>query len=419
MIRHSFRILILFFASSTLVASGAQDVRANSCDAIVSAQDILQCALGRHPDVIHAQAETARDTQLVQIARQRPNPELQGRVLGGHNTGAIRWSSETALLHTVEVGGKRRARIGQARALVKQAGIAVKRNQEAVALQTVFALYRLRQIRLELERAEETITTFSKLLAALNARPTRTPEQEVSQSSFRLAREAYTLKQIALIQERAGMMASLEAATGIPGRTIARHLPKPARWPQSPSAMEPAPRSSASLELARSEQQLSAWKVAVAQSNAWPDLKIGPSVDAEAQDSGETRWFGGVTVSVPLPLWNRNRGEKAFAKADQLRARANLEQVLRKNAAERLLQLKRYRAAVQALRASRSIPGLAVEHQHLETYFEKGLVTSALVIEIHNQLYDITSTRHEQELIAVDALWRLYILDGRVLEAKM
>lgn len=390
---------------------------------VSSAQDILQCALGQHPDVVNAQAEKLRDEKLVNIAKQRPNPELQGRILGGQSADDTKLNTETSLSYTLELGGKRKSRIGQAKVLAEKSSIEVKRNKEEVALQTVLALYRLRQIKSELGRAEETISTFSKITSALKSRPKLTPEQEVSQSSFSLAREDYKLKKITLTQEQAGLIAWLEVATGVPGQTILRHLPSTkAKWPEFPTSLESKESdkpSNSTLDLARSEKNLAERNISIAKSKAWPDLKIGPSFDTEDLDNGGTRLLGGVSFSVPLPILNLNRGEKAFAKADQLRAQTNLEQVLRKTESERILQLKRYQAAIEALRSTQSIQGLAVEHQNLEAYFEKGLVPSTLVIETHNQLYDITRTRNEQELTGVDSLWRLYIIDGKILDAKL
>ncbi len=408
-------LFIIFHASYMSAESRAEE----GCP-VSSAQDILQCALDQHPDVVNAQAEKFRDEKLVNIAKQRPNPELQSRILAGDVAGDTRWNTETSLLHTLELGGKRKSRIGHAKVLAEKSSIEVKRNKEEVALQTVLALHRLRQIQSELARIEEALATFGKILSALQSRPKLTPEQEASQSSFGLAREDYKLKKILWTQEQAHLIAGLEVATGIPGKTILRHLPLPqTRWPAFPAYVELENLSNTALQMARSDQKLAQANVASAKSKAWPDLMAGPSVETEALDTGGTRTSGGISFSVPLPILNLNRGEKAFAKADQLRAQTYLEQVLRKTESERTLQLKRYQAAVQALRSSRSVKGLAAEHQNLEVYFEKGLVPSALVIEIHNQLYDITRMRNEQELTGIEALWRLYIIDGRVLNERI
>lgn len=386
---------------------------------VSSTQDILQCALAQHPDVLNAQAEKVRDEKLINIAKQRPNPELESRILKEQNPGNG-LSAETSLLHTLELGGKRKSRIDQAKVLAEQSKIGVKHNQEEVALQTVLALYRLRQIKSELGWMDETISTFSKILFAFKSRPRLTPEQEVSQSSFGLAREDYQLKKIILVQEQANIIAWLEVATGVSAPIILKHLPLPkSKWPHVPESLDSGKTSNSTLDLARSEKNLAEKNVSIAKSKAWPDFKIGPSVDTESLGNGDTRWLGGVNFSLPLPLLNLNRGEKAFAQADQLRAQTNLEVALRKTDFERALQLKRYQAITRALRAGQSIDNLKVEHQNLEAYFEKGLVPSTLVIETHNQMYDITRIRGEQELAGVDALWRLMIIDGKVLDTKI
>ncbi len=385
---------------------------------VSSPQDILQCALSQHPDVINAQSEKFRDEKLVDIAKQRPNPELGSRILGGKSSGNTTLNTETSLLHTLELGGKRKSRIGQAKVLSEKSGIEVKRNKEEVALQTVLTLYRLRQIKSEIGRVDETLATFGKILNTFKSRPKLPPEQEVSQSSFSLAREDYKLKKISLIQEQAGLVAWLQVATGVSEQTILRNLPSPkAKWPKFP--MLKGMNSNSSIELARSEKNLAEKNTAIAKSKGWPDVKIGPSFDTEGLETGGTRWLGGVNFSIPLPILSLNRGEKAFAKADQLRAQTNLEQVIRKTDSERFLQLKRYQAAVNALESTNQIHGMETEHEKIEEFFEKGLVTSILVIETHRQLYDISRTHNEQELMGIEALWKLHILDGTFMEDKI
>lgn len=405
-------ILIINFQTSS---ASAQEI----C-AVSSTQDILACALNQHPDVINAQAEKNRADKLIDIAKQRPNPELEGKILGGQSVDDTKLNTETSLLHTLELGGKRKSRINQAQVLAEKSGINLTRNKEEVALQTVLSLYRLRQIKSELGRIEKTLATFNKILATFKGRPKLTPEQEVSKTSFNLVRDNYRLKQITLIQEQAGLLAWLEVSTNVSEQIILRYLPPPKiKWPEFPTSTEPDKLSNSTVDLARAEKHLAEKNLSVAKSKAWPDPKIGPSFDTESLDTGGTRWLGGVNFSVPLPLLNLNRGEKAFAKADQLRAQANLELVIRKTESERTLQLKRYQAAMKALRSSRSVSALGVEYQNIGDFFEKGLVPSTLVIETHNQLYEITRTRNEQELAGVDALWRLYIINGRVLDAKL
>ena len=411
-----FQVIVLWMG---LFLTGPSSLFAEETCRIQSAQDILDCALQKHPDVINAQNEKGRDEKLVRVAKQRPNPELDGRILTGKNAGDNILNTETTLLHTLELGGKRKARIGQANAFIDKSSVNLRENRETTALQTVLALYRLRQIEDELSRVHETVATFDKILRAFKSRLKLTPEQEVSSATFELAREEYRLKKAVLIQEQSNLSHLLELATQAPYDQLQKHLPSfKDEWPLPPTG-QPAETSEGSVVAkARTDQRLAEANLKIAWSKTWPDLKIGPTLETESFTSN-TRTIGGVGFSIPIPILNLNRGEKAFAYADKIRADTNLDLTLRKTSVERSIQLKRYEAATLALIQSQPASHLSVQHKNIESFFERGLVPSTLVIEAHRQLYEITKTRNEQELTGIDALWRLYIIDGTVFDAKI
>lgn len=388
---------------------------------IQKTQNILDCALAKHPDVVNAELEKDRDQKLVEIAKQRPNPEIETRILGGPSADDTSFNTENSLLFTLELGRKRKARMKQANQQAQKKSVQVLENKETIALQTVLSLYRLREIQSELARVNETITTFDKLLKALKLRPTLTPEQEVSFASFHFAREEYKLKKTSLVQEQSKLSYSLELSIGVPFAKLKKYLPPPKKqWPKLSIASDLENSASAVLAKAKADQQINHANVEVAKSRAWPDLKIGPTFDTESlTDSNQTKVIGGLGFSLPLPILNRNQGEKAYAYADKLRAETNLQITLRKTAIERQSQQQRYLFAVQALKQSETSSSLHAQHENIEGFFEKGLIPSTLVIETHRQLYEITKTRNEQELAAIDALWRIYIIDGKVFEAKL
>lgn len=386
------------------------------CVEITSAQDILECALQLNPNVVEAQNERNRDEKLVNVARQRPNPEVDSQVLGGETADDTYLNTNTTLLHTVELGGKRKARVAQAGAQIDKSSAALWQNRETTALQTVLALYRLRQIKIELARVSETVSTFDKILRSFKERPTLTPEQGVSRASFELAREEYRLKRTVLVQEQSTLSHWLELATRVSYSHLAKYLPPfKNNWPRAPLDHDIEASGNSMVANARAEQKLAAANLKIAQSKAWPSLKIGPSFTTESL-TNDTLVTGGVGLSVPIPILNLNRGEKAYAVADKSRADTNLDLTIRKATTDRMIQQQRYEAAVKALKQSRSAGHMSAQHDMIELYFERGLVPSILVIETHRQLYEITKTRNEQELTGIDALWRLYIIDGTVFE---
>lgn len=386
---------------------------------ITERQDIVNCALENHPDIIGLKYEGFRDRKLVDIAKQRPNPEVESRLLGGKSADDTSFNTETTLLTTWELGEKRKARINQATALGQKPIVNIRETKESIVLQTVLALYRLRQIRTELAQLDEAIATFNKIQKTFKARPKLAPEQEVSLASFDLAREDYKLQKTILIQEQSNLKYFLELATGVSFTAMQKYLPPfKAQWPKVPTDADVANLDNATIAEAKLDQTIAQTDINVARSKAWPDLKIGPTLDTESLTSS-TKVIGGVGFSIPLPILNRNKGEKAFAEAEKLRADNNFELTVRKTSIERKTQLQRYSAAVRALKQSPSVGQLSGKHENIESLFEKGLVPSTLVIEAHRQLNDIVKTRNEQELTGIDALWRIYILDGRLAEVKL
>jgi cobalt-zinc-cadmium efflux system outer membrane protein len=156
----------------------------------------------------------------------------------------------------------------------------------------------------------------------------------------------------------------------------------------------------------------------MAQSNAWPDFKLGPSLQTQSGSEGN-EFVGGVNISLTLPILSQNRGNIQYAKKDQHRATVAYQLALNKNQNERKKLIERYQLALQSLNLLQSTSSLKTNHQNIEKYFEKGLISTSLVIESHRQIFELTESIHQQELTALDALWRLFIIDGKFLSEKI
>ncbi len=392
---------------------------------IRSSQDILECALERHPDVALSQASLDRDLQLISVAKQRPNPELQTKIVTGVSDGVAdnKLETESSLLHTLELGGKRRARVSQAKAVSQVATAERQKTFEDVALTTVLALHRLRQIRAESGYLRESIETFARLLSPLKARPQLSPEQSVSRSVFEMAQEEYRLKETLLRTEEENLKTSLELATGLPYAAMRNYLPRArVAWPKINVSREwdSVAANSGVLQKAEAEAKVASAQLAAARSQTWPDLKIGPSVDTVTPSGGgRTGTSVGGTISLPLPLLSLNQGGRRFAAAEQVRASLQLQNTRENLATERRLQAARYQNAVKILSQTRSRSNWGARHKAIDDLFERGLAPGALVLEGHRQMIEILRVLNEQEIAALDALWRLYIIDGRVLNEKI
>jgi hypothetical protein len=92
---------------------------------------------------------------------------------------------------------------------------------------------------------------------------------------------------------------------------------------------------------------------------------------------------------------------------------------LQKTNSEREEQKFRYEQALLSLSEIKSKEKIGAGHANLEKYFNAGLISAPLVIETHRQMIELIESTNDQELVAVDSLWRIYILDGTFLNQKI
>lgn len=388
---------------------GAEDT---PCPPFASPQDVLVCVRKNHPDVLRAEAEAANLDAYDAFARQRPNPELDAEAVSNSEEDEAALSAEASYLHTFELGGKRRHRLDRAKAQKEAVLARVQKTREEVTLSAVLNLYRLRHLQDELHAVEEAQNTFSTIVGQYKNRRQLSPEQQVSLNVFLLAQSDYSLRKSRLLQEQRALKRYFDLATGADFRTILKTLPAPkAAWPglAATPSIAGALRKEAQADLALAQAEL-----ALADSDARPDLKLGPKAGMESGRGRKNRSLGGA-LSLDLPLYQQNQGARALARTEARRAEVNLAQRDRELSAQWQTWFEVYQDAVVSLRGMPSLEQMEKKHQGMESLFERGLVQSALVIEAHRQMTDFAESLNAQELRALEALWSIYILQGRAL----
>lgn len=384
---------------------------------ISTPQDVLACALAQHPDVLLAKSQVEAAGQLERFARQQPNPEADAQSTSFSENSEPGLKLEANLLHTFELGGKKSKRISEARAQKSLAEAELLKAQEQVALKTVLNLYRLRQLRLEMQTLDEGIHTFAKVVQAFQSRAVRSAEQEVSLNVFALAKSEQSLRKSSLLQERAALQAYFETIAGIPFEKVTAVLPAERRtWPEIPSVTSIA--QSAERRDAEAHLQFTETQRASAQSVAWPDMKLGPRLEY-LSGHGQSAQGYGLALALPLPLYQRNEGGKRAAQAQVDVARLVLTQKEKELEAERRKWSLIYQQALTTYKEEPSLDDIQKKHHSLETLFERGLVSATLVIEAHRQVAEFVKSRHEQESHALEALWSLYALNGTILKESL
>lgn len=381
------------------------------CSALSSPKDVLGCALTNHPDILRAQAEAANLEAFEQLARQRPNPEVDSEFVSPSGEDEPSLSLQASYLHTFELGGKRDRRIDRAKVQRKIALTRLELAKTDVARATVLNLYRLRHLQSELAAVEEGLDTFGKIIRQYRGRRQLSPEQDVSLNVFLLAEGDYALRKSRLLQEQQALKQYFDLATGGDFQAVLNVLPeRKTDWPAvaaSTSALGGVLRqeAQAAVELSRAE-------LGLARSDAWPDMKLGPLVEAQSGRGQSNQNFGG-SLSLALPLYQRNQGARALAQNEMRRAEIHLGQRDRELAAQWRTWREVYQNAVTSLKDIPTIDQMEKKHKNMESLFERGLIQSSLIIEAHRQMADFTESVNDQELRAVEALWSIHALEGR------
>lgn len=380
-------------------------------------QDILNCVRENHPDILRANAQARSLGLFEKAAGQRINPELNSEATSQPDDDQPALKVEAAYLHTFELGGKRSRRLDQARAQQMLLQTQIRRIREEVSFKAITSLYRLRQSEAELASINEAIETFGTILGFYKRRRSLSPEQQVSYNVFVLAEADYMLRRSTLLQENESLIKELELTAGINRNSLLKVLPPSKKeWPvleTAPTTLRSARRQEAAARLAFSRSQLG-----LANSDASPDVRLGPKIAIDSGRGQDSQGFGGA-LSMSLPLYQRNQGVRALAEVGAQSAQLDLDQTDRELSVEAARRRVEYEKSIQALQKTPSAIQMAETHGKMEDLFQRGIVSAPLVIEAHRQMVDFIKDQNELELRAVESLWAIYALEGRILEEKL
>ncbi|OYZ19215.1 MAG: hypothetical protein B7Y39_12490 [Bdellovibrio sp. 28-41-41] len=385
------------------------------CDNIANYKDVIRCAVEIHPDAEQARLLLKQNENLIGVAEQRPNPEIDSQILGGKSGDDNYQYTQINLAHTFELGGKRDARIRRSEIQLKSSGFDLKLVQEQVYLRTYLALIRLRQISSEISVYDDALSTFGRIQKQYQSRPRMTPEQKATYAIMDIAANDYRLRRRPLLNEIRENERFIAMAIGRKFDVRKDFLPPfRKKWPVIASAGQTDLTRSLTLQKSLSDLELAQAELKEAESLSWPDLKLGPTVETQTQGSQKMNSFG-LNLSFAIPLFHTNGAGKSYASAGVHRAQLSLERSKSIEQQQLQLQVEKYKDAVKSLEESLSSADLDKKHRDVEGSFSTGIIPSSLVIEIHRQMADYMKSLSEQENSAIEALARIYSIEGRLL----
>ncbi len=305
------------WAGALILAAG------NASAAPITLAEALTRGANASPRLAEARARAEAAEARARQAGLGPNPEIGLVVENFGGTGPYRAfrSTETTLevSQRLELGGKRSARLAVAGAERDFAAISFLRAQADLARDIREAHAGLRAAADRAVLAEDNVTRATELVrtTGLLVENGRDPPLRKLRADAILA-EARAEASRTYASYRAAQRA-LMSLTGIADDEIAAAV----------SAEENAPpilpgTRSVEERLAEAERNAALARINLARSDAVPDPTLGGGV-RRFGEGGETAIV--ASISIPLPVRNRNQNGIAAARSDSVAAEANLVQV--------------------------------------------------------------------------------------------
>ena len=274
----------------------------------------LQSAFANNPDLAAAQWEI----DIAQGGRQQagliPNPVLS---VDAEDTRRDTRTTGVKLSQTLELGGKRGARIDVASRAQDAAALTLEQRRNTLRADVIDSYYSALRAQERLDLAQRSLALAERGLVVANGRVTagKTSPVEATRAQVQLSeiRLEFNRAQMGLTDAYRRLAASTGSAT-VEFQAVATQ-----GLPQLPAAQLLA-RLEQTAELRLAELQILQGEASVGLEKAQriPDLdvSIGSQYDAGARERVNL-----VGVSMPLPLFNRNQGNvlAASRRADQAR----------------------------------------------------------------------------------------------------
>lgn len=387
------------------------------CPLPKSRKDIIECALDFHPSIKRGTLRVESTAKLEEQASQIPNPTLSTRFVKGDNNGEDISELEANLSFTLELGGKRGSRTEHAIARKTEAVASNDAIKADVKIATILNMHRLRQVLEEKKLLVEALAAFSKVIGQLKKLPRLSAEQEASLTLFEMALEETKISGSELFEEERKLEHYFHVSTGHSIQEISSYLPKtPENWPDVSRSQSHT--TSPEVKKLKSLANLAQKKLEIQESEAWPDIKIGPSLAVEKDGAVENKMVG-FNVQIPIPVFQVNGGGKAYARSELLRAKKNISLTIAEENHERFEQLRVYESSVKILKKTMKQSLIEKKHNRIEKLYLRGVVSSSVFLDSLKQKLSYLKSRNHREITALKALWNIHKYDGKILEEKI
>ncbi len=389
-----------------------------SLDALVA--DILQ----NNPELSFYASEIAAAKGERRTAALFANPELSTQagaksVRGrGASDEGMAWS--VSLQQPFEWPGRIPLRKAIANQQIKLAELGYAQFKVALASKARTLAYNLYAAQEKSAAAHEVADRFQALREVLVQRDpaglTPALETRIVESTeltlHRKATEESLEVQAALLQ--------LNQLRGQPWTSSLRVAPSNLSFISPPAAaalMDAARTNNFEVQMRKAELEQQGFKVSLARNERYPAISVGPYFSQER--AGDTENIAGVGVTIPLPLWNRNKGGIETARARELQAQTSLYVTQREIERKVMEQMLRYQTKLNEMARWRpdSVERFREAAELADRHYRLGAVPITTYVELQKQYLEAVEALLDTKREALDAGQQLQFLTGLDFEA--
>ena len=186
-------------------------------------------------------------------------------------------------------------------------------------------------------------------------------------------------------------------------------------WPSPPEAdalMAATRTNNFDLQMRKAELEQQGFKVSLARNERYPAVSVGPYFSQE--HAADTENIVGIGVTIPLPLWNRNKGNIETARAREVQAQTSLYVTQREIERKVAEQMLRYQAKLNEMAKWRpdSIDQFREAATLADRHYRLGAVPIATYVELQKQYLEAVEALLDTRREALDAGRQLQVLTG-------
>ena len=382
----------------------------------VSPEALVAEVLEHNPELDFYRAEIAAAKGERRTAGTLANPEVSATLGNKHVSGVgdgAAWS--VSAQQTIEWPGRVSLRKAIANQQIKLAELGLAQFNAALAARTRALAVTLFAAREKAGATREVADRFQSLREVLVQRDpaglTPTLETRIIEATeltlHRRASEAATAEQATMLE--------LNQLRGRP-LTETLHLQRPAlSLPPAPDTVNlqaAALTNNFELQMRRADLEQQGFKVSLAKNERNPAFSVGPYVSQERTGDRETQI--GVGVTVPLPLWSRNKGGIETADARQQQAATSM--LVTQRQIERQVAEKAMRYQVKLTEMAKWRPDSIEKFQEAaalaDRHYRLGAVPIATYVELQKQYLEAVEALLDTKTEALEAGQQLELLTG-------